>query len=234
MSGATGRRNRALKVTALKVTCLRSVHVRDARQSSPAKPAGRVGDIARWRRPHHGVRGRDRGIERGLRQARGQRRLELIGVQQPREPVQHQGRRRDAQPGPRADAAACPASTSWSQPAACATACAPPCPDATPATITDTSDGRGCRFPRGFRGSVRRPLQRLPQGHRVRCPSRQAGGGGCSRQATMRPRAWSCRCWSVRAGTRIITTGRALTSSTSAPQDPVSHAARQPTNFTAK
>jgi len=103
MSGATGRRNRALKVT-----CLRSVHVRDARQSSLAKPAGRVGDIARWRRPHHGVRGRDRGIERGLRQARGQRRLELIGVQQPREPVRHQGRRRDAQPGPRADAAAVP------------------------------------------------------------------------------------------------------------------------------
>ena len=27
-----------------------------------------------------GVRGRDRGIERGLRQARGRRRLELIGV----------------------------------------------------------------------------------------------------------------------------------------------------------
>jgi len=41
----------------------------------------------------------------------------------------------------------CPASTSWSQIAACATACAPPCPDATPATITDTGDGSGCRFP---------------------------------------------------------------------------------------
>ncbi len=35
----------------------------------------------------------------------------------------------------------------------------------------------------------------------------------------------SCRCWSVRVGTRIITTGRAPTSSTSAPQDPVSRAA---------
>ena len=62
MSGATGRRNRVLKVT-----CLRSVHVRDAAQLSLAKPAGRVGDIARWRRPHHGVRGRDHGIECGLR-----------------------------------------------------------------------------------------------------------------------------------------------------------------------
>ena len=40
-------------------------------------------------------------------------------------------------------------------------------------------------------------------------PSREAGGGECSRQATMRTRAWSCRCWSVRVGTRIITTGRA-------------------------
>ena len=226
MSGATGRRNRALKVTALKVTCLRSVHVRDARQSSLAKPAGRVGDIARWRRPHHGVRGRDRGIERGLRQARGRRRLELVGVQQPREPVSIEADGGTRSPVRGLMRQPCPASTSWSQlAAACATACAPPCPDATPATITDTGDGRGCRFPRGFRGSVRRPLRRLPQGHRVRCPSRQAGGGGCSRQATMRTRAWSCRCWSVRVGTRIITTGRALTSSTSAPQDPVSRAA---------
>ena len=203
MSGATGRRNRALKVT-----CLRSVHVRDARQSSLAKPAGRVGDIARWRRPHHGVRGRDRGIERGLRQARGRRRLELIGVRQPRAPVSIEADGGTRSPVRGLMRQPCPASTSWSQlAAACATACAPPCPDATPATITDTGDGRGCRFPPRLPRIGQETLQRLPQGHRIRCPSRQAGGGGCSRQAMMRTRAWSCRCWSVRVGTRIITTG---------------------------
>ncbi len=69
----------------------------------------------------------------------------------------------------------CPASTSWSQLAACATACAPPCPDATPATITDTGDGSGCRFPRDFRGSVRRPSSdsRRDTGSGAR-PGRQA------------------------------------------------------------
>ena len=83
-------------------------------------------------------------------------------------------------------------------------------------------DGNGCRFPRGFRGSVRRPSSDSRRDTGSGARRRQAGGGGCSRQAMMRTRAWSCRCWSVRVGTRIITTGRALTSSTSAPQDPVS------------
>src|ERR1039457_3877387 len=52
------------------------------------------------------VRGRDRGIERGGGHALGQGSLELVGVQQFREPVQHRGGRRDPQPGPRADPAA--------------------------------------------------------------------------------------------------------------------------------
>jgi hypothetical protein len=185
---------------------------------------GHVSDIARWRRPYHGVRGRDRGIERGLRQARGQRRLELIGVQQLREPVRHRGRRR-TQPGPGADAQPCPASTSLVPARRLRDRRRPAVP------------GRHARDHHRYQRrqqialSPRLPrigqetLQRLPQGHGIRCPSRQAGGGRCSRQATMRTRAWSCRCWSVRAGTRIITTGRALTSSTSAPQDLVSRAA---------
>ena len=52
----------------------------------------------------------------------------------------------------------CAASTSRSQPAAtCATASGPPCPAAAPPIITETSDGSGCRFPRGFRASASRP-----------------------------------------------------------------------------
>ena len=217
MSGATGRRNRALKVT-----CLRSVHVRDARQLSLAKPAGHVSDIARWRRPHHGVRGRDRGIESALRQARGQRRLELIGVQQPREPIQHRGRRRDAQPGPRADTAAVPGQqvlVPAAAPPAPRRARTPrPRPSPIPATAADAASPAASTDPSGGPPAT-------PAGTRDPVPSRQAGGGECSRQATMRTRARSCRCWSVRVGTRIITTGRAPTSSTSAPQDPVSRAA---------
>ena len=58
--------------------------------------------------PHGTRRGRDRGVERGGGHARGQGSLELVGVQQPREPVQHRGGRRDPQPGPRADPAAVP------------------------------------------------------------------------------------------------------------------------------
>src|ERR1035438_2011972 len=53
-----------------------------------------------------GKGGRDAGVERGGGQARGQRGLELVGIQQPGEPAQRRSRRRDAQPGPGADAAA--------------------------------------------------------------------------------------------------------------------------------
>jgi len=64
----------------------------------------------------------------------------------------------------------CPASTSWSQPAAApAIASGLPCPHATPATSTDTSDGRECRIPRGFRGSA----SRVPSTSRS-----DAGSGG--------------------------------------------------------
>ena len=53
-----------------------------------------------------GIRGRDRGIERGGSHGRGQRGLELVRVQQLRQPVQHGSGRRHPQPGPRADPAA--------------------------------------------------------------------------------------------------------------------------------
>jgi len=68
----------------------------------------------------------------------------------------------------------CPASTSWSQPAAaCATASGPLCADATPATITDTSEDSGCRFRAGPRIG-QETVQRLPQRHRIRHgPGRQ-------------------------------------------------------------
>ena len=53
-----------------------------------------------------GVRGRDRGIERGLRDARGQRGLEPVGIDHLRQPAQRRCRRRDPQPGPRGHPAA--------------------------------------------------------------------------------------------------------------------------------
>ena len=53
-----------------------------------------------------GVRGRDRGIERSGSHGRGQRGLELVRVQQSRQPARHRRGRRRPQPGPRAGPAA--------------------------------------------------------------------------------------------------------------------------------
>jgi hypothetical protein len=119
----------------------------------------------------------------------------------------------------------CPASTSWSQLAACATVCAPPCPDATPATITDTGDGSGCRFPPRLPRIGQETLQRLPHGHGDPVPV------AAGRRRRMQPASHDedtgvvlsvlvCQGWHPNHHH-----GRALTSSTSAPQDPVSRAA---------
>ena len=53
-----------------------------------------------------GIRGRDRRVQRDHGHGRRDRRLELIGVQQLPQPVQHGRRRRGPQPGPRAGPAA--------------------------------------------------------------------------------------------------------------------------------
>jgi hypothetical protein len=56
---------------------------------------------SRCLRGRAGARGRDRGIERGLRQARGRRRLELIGVWQPvRPPAPRRARTPRPRPSP--------------------------------------------------------------------------------------------------------------------------------------
>ena len=126
---------------------------------------------------------------------------------------------------PRADAAAVPGQHVLVPARRLCDACAPPCPDATPATITDTGDGSGCRFPPRLPRIGQETLQRLPQGHGIRCPS-PAG-----RRRRMQPASRDEDTGVVlsvlvcQVGTRIITAGRAFTSSTSAPQDPVSRAA---------
>lgn len=56
-----------------------------------------------------GMRGRDRGIERGLRDARGQRSLGPVGIDHLRQPAQRRCRRRDPRPRPRGHPAAVPA-----------------------------------------------------------------------------------------------------------------------------
>jgi hypothetical protein len=58
--------------------------------------------------------------------------------------------------------------------AACATASAPPCPDATPATITGYQRRQRMPLPPRLPRIRQQTPQRLPQGHRIRCrPGRQ-------------------------------------------------------------
>jgi len=117
-----------------------------------------------------GAGGRDRGIERGGGHARGQRGLELVGIQQPREPVQHRGGRRDPQPGPRADAAAVPGQYLL-VPSRCGLR------DRQRPAVPRRHARDQHRYQRGQRmplsppvPAVRQaPVQRLPHGHRIGC-----------------------------------------------------------------
>ena len=95
-----------------------------------------------------GVRGRDCGIERGLRDARGRAASNPSGsiISGSLPSVDADGATRSPVRGDTRQP--CAASTSWPQPAAaCAIASGPPSPAAVPATATETSDASWCRIP---------------------------------------------------------------------------------------
>lgn len=98
--------------------------------------------LALLSRAVRGIRGRDRRIQGGRGEGRRQRGLELAGIHQLGQPVQHRRRRRGPLPGPRADPAAV-RRQHLLIPAA--------------ATATQTSDGSAFRLPRGLRVSVSCP-----------------------------------------------------------------------------
>ena len=141
-----------------------------------------------------------------------------------RQPVERRRRRRHPPPGHRADPAAVPGQHLRPQPAAaCAIASGLRCPQATPATSTDTSDASPCRTPCGLRGPSAAPPPHPGASAEPRPgrgpPRRHPGGGRRHRPAMMKTRA-RLRGMIRLVSTRIVTTGRARRSSTSARATP--------------